>query len=237
MKPNSGKEMTPSTDRSGRYGDKSPDSTNRAKTSSRKVHDFVDQQAALLQRFEEAKFARVSQGDGVAKASHDVASKTETHAEHDFNDPELVREQHRIYEEIQRRASARPARKPSPESRRTVQEEKLRAASRDQMVDLGEGKKIKIKGTRHVYKSIEKGTARLVNCPACRATLQVDRSTKSLYCVYCGQISPIDLADSAAVSNSTHSDEHIAQSVQQQEIDAKSSRKMSRSPGASSRDT
>jgi hypothetical protein len=199
-----------------------------------------------------------------------------------LNDAELIREQHRIFEEIQRQHEAKPSAKDKDDlyatqnptqkqvdsltetvsetsmnqglrrmqhlhaaatattidqtrgihdkSSETVPSDKVIACSQDRMTRLGNGRKLRIKGTQHAYMSIARGTAIIVTCPCCQTVLQVDASTKLLYCTRCQHVSPIDLTTSPTSngSNAGLRDHQIAGSVQQQEIDVAYARKMAK---------
>jgi hypothetical protein len=184
------------------------------------------------------------------------------------NDPELIREQRRIFQEIQRqRETTKPksitqnevdhlteqvletsirqsSRRLSgrsihsqtrglPDSK-IIPSDKVIASCQDRVMRLGNGKTLKVKGTTHAYMSIARGTAIIVTCPCCQTVLQVDASTKLLFCTRCQQVSPIELA-TANTNNCNHgnglADAQIAGSVQQQEIDVACARKMSNMEG------
>ena len=106
------------------------------------------------------------------------------------------------------------------------------AASADCVETLSSGKRLRVKGTRHVYKAIERGTATLVRCYNCQTVLQVTSTTKAVYCTCCHQVTPMELAISCDVDGggSNHSnvyeDRRIASSVQNQEYDVACARKM-----------
>lgn len=95
----------------------------------------------------------------------------------------------------------------------------------DRVADLGNGKKIRLKGTKHAYKSILQGQATIVQCPCCRIMLQISATAKNLYCTSCQQVSPIGLENDghagAAGGPNCHSsnlDQRIAHALQRQEI-------------------
>jgi hypothetical protein len=183
-----------------------------------------------------------------------------------LNDADLIREQLRIYQEIQLQHEAKPsnitmddlyttqtptqdqvdslkdqvsetsttainqAREMPNNSSKTVLSDKVIASSQDHVTRLGNGKNLRVKGTKHAYMSISRGTAIIVTCPCCQTVLQVDASTKLLYCTRCEHVSPIELA----TSPKNHGDKgglydyQIAGSVQQQEIEVACARKMSK---------
>jgi hypothetical protein len=197
-----------------------------------------------------------------------------------LNDAVLIREQRRIFEEIQRQHEAKPSAKDKDDldttknptqkqvdsltdtvsetsmnqglrrmqhlhadataidqtrdipdkSFETVPSDKVIASSQDRMTRLGNGRKLRVKGTQHAYISIARGTAIIVTCPCCQTVLQVDASTKLLYCTRCQHVSPIELATSPTSNgnNAGLHDYQIARSVQQQEIDVAYARKMAK---------
>jgi hypothetical protein len=71
------------------------------------------------------------------------------------------------------------------------------ASYQDRIMALENGKKLRIKGTKHIHELLEHGNASsvaLVKCPCCRTVSQVcGISTKALYCVKCGCMSPIEV--------------------------------------------
>lgn len=79
----------------------------------------------------------------------------------------------------------------------------------DRTLQLENGCKMRVKGTKHAYKSIEAGKAVLTQCASCGTVSQVDASCKALYCTHCEQITP--------VREMTPSDIDIARAVQSQE--------------------
>lgn len=88
-------------------------------------------------------------------------------------------------------------------------------------------KKLRLKGTRHVYKAIEQGTSALAQCFNCHTILHVPKSCTAVYCSMCHQVTPMELA--CATTNScdarsskidtTIGDDEIAAILQQQELD------------------
>jgi endogenous inhibitor of DNA gyrase (YacG/DUF329 family) len=191
-----------------------------------------------------------------------------------LNDAELIREQRRIFGEIQRQHEAKPsnttpnqvssltdqvletstrlglrqmqhfqastsainqARGMPDKSSKTVSSDNVIASSQDRVTRLDNGKKLRIKGTQHAYMSIARGTAIIVTCPCCQTVLQVDASTKLLFCTRCQHVSPIELATSPKQirhdNNGGPDDYQIAGSVQQQEINVACALKMSKMYG------
>jgi len=186
-----------------------------------------------------------------------------------MNDPELIREQRRIFEGIQRQAQQAEADNldllPNSRSRNPVDsltdqvleasmqhsihrssvsrgaaatqvsdsktsppsDNAIAASFQDRVTRLENGKKLRVKGTQHTYHSIARGTAILVTCPCCSTVLQVDASTKNVYCLRCQQVSPMELARGGGGSD-TDRDSNIAGSVQRQEIDVACARKISK---------
>ena len=100
----------------------------------------------------------------------------------------------------------------------------------DRVANLGNGKKLRLKGTKHAYKSILQGQATIVQCPCCHIMLQISATAKNLYCTGCHQVSPILLDDSSLGAagggttggptncHSSELDHRIAHALQRQEI-------------------
>jgi hypothetical protein len=78
------------------------------------------------------------------------------------------------------------------------------------------GKKVRIKGTSHVYAAIADGTAIIVHCQYCDTVLQVGDKTKEVFCCVCRRVSPVE---GNVRSTSSREDREIASHVQEQEID------------------
>eukprot|EP00540_Astrosyne_radiata_P023304 CAMPEP_0116852432 /NCGR_PEP_ID=MMETSP0418-20121206/17287_1 /TAXON_ID=1158023 /ORGANISM="Astrosyne radiata, Strain 13vi08-1A" /LENGTH=307 /DNA_ID=CAMNT_0004484589 /DNA_START=193 /DNA_END=1116 /DNA_ORIENTATION=- len=123
--------------------------------------------------------------------------------------------------------------------------------SEDTTVNLNDGRKVRVRGIKHTWKDIARGETTLVNCPGCRAVLQVGAKAKLLYCTQCGEVSPIESpkhdkeGSSKVTSRSggqragaqhvpclTAGDGQIAQVVQQQEMDVAIARKLARNNAA-----
>jgi hypothetical protein len=81
------------------------------------------------------------------------------------------------------------------------------------------GKKMRVKGARQVYKAIENGTSTLVQCFNCHTSLHVPQTCTAVYCAVCHQVTPMDLARSSAAGASTLDDSEIAAALQRQEVD------------------
>ena len=94
----------------------------------------------------------------------------------------------------------------------------------DSTTTLSNGKKLKLKGTKHTLKAISKGTAILVSCAGCQTLLQVPSTCTAVYCYVCDAVTPIDLARSISDSHSEQHDSEIAIALQQQELDLALSR-------------
>lgn len=103
------------------------------------------------------------------------------------------------------------------ESRETFT--RLTAAPEDRTKLFSKGKKMRLKGARHVYKAIENGTSTLVRCFNCHTSLHVPQTCTAVYCTVCHQVTPMDLARSSAAGASTLNDSEIAESLQRQELD------------------
>ena len=86
---------------------------------------------------------------------------------------------------------------------------------------------LRIKGISHTYKSIAEGTAIIVQCPTCKAILQLTSSAKLLYCTNCSQVTPVELAR-ATQSFDTSVDQQIARTMQHQELDVACALKLSK---------
>ena len=198
----------------------------------------------------EARFMRPA-----AKESFNVTQKEHVV---DLLDP-VIREQKRIYEEIQtarksgekkhqhqydylirnnsslglaQRSTISPNEsscKEVPRKQGTATKGRAKTTVPDQVELLGDGKKLRIKGTHHAVKSVEKGEAVIVMCPSpsCKAVLQVDKKAKNVFCVFCKQIAPLSSAHSALDSSRLLPAQHdsIARSVQRQEFEVAVARK------------
>jgi hypothetical protein len=81
----------------------------------------------------------------------------------------------------------------------------------DRTVLLSNGRRLRVKGTKHVYKSIAEGKAVLVQCSSCDIVSQVDPACQALYCPICHQLTPV------SESITTASDSELARSIQHQE--------------------
>jgi LSD1 subclass zinc finger protein len=101
---------------------------------------------------------------------------------------------------------------------------KLQDTASDSVTTLSNGKKLRLRGTKHTLKAISKGTAILVSCAGCQTLLQVPSSCTAVYCYVCDAVTPMDLARSISDSHSQQSDSEIAIALQQQELDLALSR-------------
>jgi hypothetical protein len=145
---------------------------------------------------------------------------------------EVIQEQIRILQEIQAQdvSAKQPTAKvtPSPRSATRIPSSKamveqvdgisVKAPSskddssksssyQDLNLQLENGCKLRVKGTKHVYKSISAGTAVLTMCTVCGTVSQVNANCKALYCTCCHQVSPMHAP----------SDAEIARAIQRQE--------------------
>jgi hypothetical protein len=77
----------------------------------------------------------------------------------------------------------------------------------DRTVLLSNGRRLRVKGTKHVYKSIAEGKAVLVQCSSCDIVSQVDPACQALYCPICHQLTPV------SESITTASDSELARSI------------------------
>jgi hypothetical protein len=96
---------------------------------------------------------------------------------------------------------------------------RLKAVPEDCAMRFANGKKMRVKGARHVYKAIENGTSTLVRCFNCHTSLHVPQTCTAVYCAVCHQVTPMDLARTSAGSGSTFDDSEIAAALQRQELD------------------
>jgi hypothetical protein len=81
----------------------------------------------------------------------------------------------------------------------------------DRTVLLSNGRRLRVKGTKHVYKSIAEGKAVLVQCSSCDIVSQVDPACQALYCPICHQLTLV------SASITTASDSELARSIQHPE--------------------
>ena len=65
-----------------------------------------------------------------------------------------------------------------------------RTNAMDRITRLSDGRKVRVRGTRHVVKAISEGSAILFRCPHCRSLLQVSKFSQNIYCTLCRQVSP-----------------------------------------------
>jgi hypothetical protein len=106
---------------------------------------------------------------------------------------------------------------------------KFQDTTSDSSTTLSNGKKLRLKGTKHTLKAISKGTAILVSCAGCQALLQVPSSCTAVYCYGCDAVTPMDLARAMSDSHCEQKDSEIAIALQQQELDLALSRGRSQS--------
>jgi hypothetical protein len=106
---------------------------------------------------------------------------------------------------------------------------KFQDTTSDSSTTLSNGKKLRLKGTKHTLKAISKGTAILVSCAGCQALLQVPSSCTAVYCYGCDAVTPMDLARAMSDSHCEQNDSEIAIALQQQELDLALSRGRSQS--------
>ncbi|KAG7358548.1 hypothetical protein IV203_015137 [Nitzschia inconspicua] len=103
----------------------------------------------------------------------------------------------------------------------------------DQTFQVGK-KKLHVQGTRTAYDAIANGNAIIVQCATCKAILQVASSAKLLYCSFCENVTPVQLAQEQQVtdprngSDSIDLDERISRSIQNQEHDVACARKLAK---------
>jgi hypothetical protein len=170
---------------------------------------------------------------GYSKMQADSLDNRQGHFSDDLvtgiNDEEMIEEQRRILEQIER---ANHAVNVGSSTLTEISSGTGTKASRspyclDHVTRVG-NLRIRVKGTRHAYDSIAQGSAVVVHCSCCQAVLQVPSSTKNVFCTLCGQVTPMEHA--LNVSSHQHhrmgvADGDIARKVQVQEIDVASSLK------------
>jgi hypothetical protein len=93
----------------------------------------------------------------------------------------------------------------------------------DCVKELYDGKKVRIRGTKHTWNDVAKGTAVIVQCPCCQSVLQVGTKAKLLYCTVCNEVSPVELLSSGVCD-----DNDLADALQDQEIEISLEKKMAR---------
>jgi hypothetical protein len=98
----------------------------------------------------------------------------------------------------------------------------------DKVVNYGNGKKVRVKGTKHAWKAVADGKAMLVQCPQCSCVLQVGSTAKLLYCTPCQHVSRIETCqlNPTAISDQDH--HQIARIVQEQEMNVAHARKLAK---------
>ncbi|KAG7341625.1 hypothetical protein IV203_023578 [Nitzschia inconspicua] len=103
----------------------------------------------------------------------------------------------------------------------------------DQTFQVGK-KKLHVQGTRTAYDAIANGNAIIVQCATCKAILQVASSAKLLYCSFCENVTPVQLAQEQQVTDprngrdSIDLDECISRSIQNQEHNVACARKLAK---------
>lgn len=96
--------------------------------------------------------------------------------------------------------------------------------AKDREIQMGKYK-LTVKGTSHVYNSIWQGSATIVQCSFCQAILQVGTTTKLVFCLYCQEVTPMEVARNVSTSpflggggqQVAVADQDVAQVVQWQE--------------------
>jgi len=112
----------------------------------------------------------------------------------------------------------------------------------DQVLQLPDGKRLRLKGADATYRAMQQGTAATVHCFECKAAMKVNSTAKAVYCTRCRNVTPIDLArvptDAASglppmellvASSAVHAnkdDMRFAASAQNDEIDVAVARKV-----------
>jgi hypothetical protein len=194
-----------------------------------RIYAHIQQEASRLQQESEAlaKEERYLLPDDIVRCTSDVEHDTHAPREASFTNatykepPDLLRQEHRLAFPLAHFADAAMNVQSSSSPRHVERmQEKTKAASKDRVEYLPGGRKVRIKGTHHIYKSIQNGNAVIWQCPSCQAVLQVDKHDELLYCVCCHQVSLAEVAVQS--SHSEANSEHVAQSLQQQEYDVAS---------------
>jgi hypothetical protein len=98
------------------------------------------------------------------------------------------------------------------------------SSSQDRITRMSTGKTVNMKGIKHTYQAIEQGKATIVHCINCQAVLQVPEACKSYFCTVCNHISPMRQKKNV---RSSATDDRIANSLQQHELDVACARKAS----------
>lgn len=93
----------------------------------------------------------------------------------------------------------KPAAKPSPSPKDLSTDAKpaqtgLAAFRDDCTASLPNGMTLRLKGTKHVYDSLQQGTCAVVRCHHCQALLQVPQSSSAVYCPLCHRVTPMEVA-------------------------------------------
>ena len=94
----------------------------------------------------------------------------------------------------------------------------LYAKEDDALIELSQGRTLRVRGTNHTWKSIANGQATLVQCPMCRTILQVGSNAKLLYCTNCHVVSLIQKDSTQLQVAVANDDEKIARVLQKQEV-------------------
>lgn len=96
----------------------------------------------------------------------------------------------------------------------------------DTIVALSNGAKVRIKGTKHIYRNILQGKDTiLTQCATCETVSQVairnhEMKPQIFYCTICKQVGPIQALSSG------HNDSDVALALQHQEVEASYQRKL-----------
>lgn len=175
----------------------SSSSSQPRQIQSDRMAQLIQEQAQLLKHFEES-----------ARAERTPDSFVEVDVSALMDDPEMIREQQRLYASFQTK----------PVASKKMNDDKVKQFHEDTTHHLKNGQKIRMKGMKQVYQSISRGCAVLVKCPHCETVLQVDKNaSKAVYCVMCQQISHVDLMSPSLTAGG---DGLLAKALQLQEAQA-----------------
>lgn len=195
----------------------SPSSASTDTTTLSLDTDFVREQAEMFRRFKEEQESTKKASLVVpAEAKQLNPQEHEKSSEHVsikdmLQDEDLVRAQNQLYNDLEKMrlgrvspvtTATRPytetvTREPAASARylsemgtheECLTREKFQGSLNDSVQHLANGKKLRLKGMHHAYRSAAEGTDSVISCPSCYMHLQVPQSAKAVYCIVCHQV-------------------------------------------------
>lgn len=111
-----------------------------------------------------------------------------------LNDHELIREQMRLLQELQKERSTAADPCPSSKHNTAAPDDSLALYEHDSLVHLPNGFTLLLQGTTQVYQAVENGTSIKVQCFQCQSLYLLAPDAQALYCMECHQVSSMALA-------------------------------------------